>query len=146
MDPDQDTLARTIWGEARGEALPGMQAVAAVVMNRCAVAVRYVADHAGRQHPLYGDGTAASCCKMPWQFSCWNSNDPNRAKLLAVTADDPQFVDACQIAADAIAGTLADPTGGATSYKTNALPWPSAWGPEVAPLAVIGDQSFYNLA
>ena len=32
-----DTLARTIWGEARGEGSAGMQAVANVVMNRAAI-------------------------------------------------------------------------------------------------------------
>ncbi|NUB15472.1 cell wall hydrolase, partial [Azospirillum brasilense] len=29
-----DTLARTLWGEARGESVRAMEAVAAVVMNR----------------------------------------------------------------------------------------------------------------
>jgi len=145
--PDQDTLARTVWGEARGEGDIGMQAVAAVVMNRCAAAQAYLAAHPDKnQHPLYGDGTSASACKMPWQFSCWNANDPNRPKLLAVDNTDPQFAIALDVAAQAIAGGLADPTGGALYYKINAIPWPSAWGTEVAPTAVIGNQSFYILS
>ena len=31
---DLDTLARTLWAEARGEGVAGMEAVAAVIMNR----------------------------------------------------------------------------------------------------------------
>lgn len=34
IDEDIDTMARTIWGEARGEGVQGMQAIACVIMNR----------------------------------------------------------------------------------------------------------------
>src|SRR5215468_10322728 len=80
-----DTVARTVWAEARGEGVAGMTAVACVIMNRARIASQYKQDH-GRPHPLFGDGTLASCCTHPWQFSCWNENDPNRQKLL--NADD----------------------------------------------------------
>lgn len=33
-DEDIDTLARTVWGEARGESLLGKEAVACVILNR----------------------------------------------------------------------------------------------------------------
>jgi hypothetical protein len=142
----EGVLARTIWGEARGDGVAGMRAVASVLMNRCTIATAYVAEH-GRPHPLYGDGTPASACLAPWQISSWNAKDPNRQKMIAVSAEsDPVFAQAIDIAAEAIARTLQDPTDGATSYKTTALPWPTEWGPEVPPLAVIGHQSFYQLA
>lgn len=143
-DPNIDTLARTLWGEARGEEDVGMSAVAQVVMNRCAAAKVYMAKH-GRAHPLYGDGTPASACKVPYQFSCWLPSDPNREKLLAVDDSDPQFAVALQIADTAVNGALEDTAGVALYYKTNSLPWPAAWGEQVDPLTVIGNQSFYVL-
>ena len=129
-----DTLARTIWGEARSEGYEGMQAVASVVLNRIA---------SGK---TWWGADIESVCLEPWQFSCWNANDPNRAKLLAVDQRDDQFVTALEISAQAVAGTLPDNTNGATTYKVTSLPWPAEWGEPVDPVAVIGQQSFYVLA
>src|SRR3546814_9989229 len=98
-----DLLARTIWGEARGEPVRGMEAVAAVVMNRVA-------------RPGWWGRTVASVCTKAYQFACWNEDDPNRAKLLAVTDADPIFAIARRIARRAVAGTLDDPPVGATHY------------------------------
>ena len=60
---------RTIWGEARGEGEPGMTAVAHVLLNRL---------KDGRWGTALG-----SVCLAPYQFSCWNIGDPNRARMLA---------------------------------------------------------------
>lgn len=139
-----DIFARVLWGEARGEKLLGIQAVAAVVMNRCVVAKTFIEKH-GKPHPLFGDGTPGSCVVVRWQFSCLNENDPNRDKLLTVTDADPWFVVCTSVAANATSGMLQDPTEGALYYKTTSLPWPASWGPIVAPVAVIGNQSFYDL-
>ena len=107
-----DTLARTVWGEARGEGEVGMQAVAAVVVNRARCA------------PKWG-GTVEEVCRRPKQFSCWNAGDPNRASLLAVTQADAKFNTCLQIAAEAINGTLTDPTNGATHYYAIGIDPPS---------------------
>ncbi len=124
-----DLLARTIWGEARGETVRGMEAVAAVVMNRVA-------------RPGWWGRTVASVCTKAYQFSCWNEGDPNRPKLLAVTEADPVFAIAQRIARRAIAGTLNDPTGGATHYHAAAiLP---RWAAHKTPCARIGRHLFYN--
>lgn len=139
-----DIFARVLWGEARGEGRTGVEAVAAVVANRCAVAKNFIAKH-GKPHPLFGDGTPEGCVTVPWQFSCLNADDPNRAKLLTVTSNDEVFVLCQETAVDAVEGRLADPTEGALYYKTSSLPWPRAWGEEVPPVAVIGGQSFYDL-
>lgn len=61
---DIDILARTIYGEARGEPWEGKIAVAWVVRNR--------AERGG----WWGD-TIREVCLKPWQFSCWNETDPN---------------------------------------------------------------------
>jgi len=141
--PD-DIFPRVLWGEARGEGQTGIEAVAAVVVNRAAVAAQFVEEH-GRPHPLFGDGTLAGAVTVRWQFSCLNDGDPNLPKLLAVDDSDPSFVLCTQIANSAASGSLVDPTEGALYYKTNSLPWPPSWGKEVPPLAVIGNQSFYDL-
>ncbi len=110
-----DTLARTLWGEARGEGYAGMQAVANVIMNRFAAAQASVA--AGQQFGF----TVEDICKKRYQFSAWLSNDPNYAAMLEVTAADRRFKQALNIAESALKGTLKDITGGADHYLNVAL-------------------------
>jgi N-acetylmuramoyl-L-alanine amidase len=138
---DLDTMARTLWAEARGEGREGMEAVAAVIMNRYAKPCWW-----SRQK---GDGipddTIQAVCRDPWQFSCWNRNDPNLPKLLAVDIRDPAFRLALDVAAEAMSGQLQDPTGGAHHYKVTKLAWPKDWGPERAEADyVCGAHSFYR--
>ena len=129
-----DTLARTLWGEARGEPVRGIEAVAAVIINRVRAAER-------RGGFWWGDSVVA-VCRKPFQFSCWNTNDPNRAKLLAVTAADPVFATCLRVARRAVAGLLDDPTVGATHYHATGLhpDWAAGHGPS----AEIGRHVFYN--
>ena len=133
-----DVLARTLWGEARGEGEAGMIAVAAVVLNR----IRVSQEHGGR---YWWGRDAISVCRAKAQFSCWNPGDPNRAKLLAVDDHDPEFRLARDVAERALAGRIEDPTFGATTYKVASLPWPYAWGTPRLPLVTIGKHAFYNL-
>lgn len=62
---DRIVLAKTLLGEARGEGRRGMLAVAAVIKQR--------------MHER--DMTLREVCLQPWQFSCWNKDDPNLIKL-----------------------------------------------------------------
>jgi N-acetylmuramoyl-L-alanine amidase len=140
LTSDLQVLAATVYGEARGDGRLGQEAVACVVTNR--VALRHVTDR-----KQFGDGTVRGCCLVPEQFSCWNRGDPNRAKLFAldfVTAE-ASLSGCIAVAAQALAGALADPTHGATFYKVSTLAWPREWGAETPPLATIGRQSFYRL-
>lgn len=149
---DIDTVARTIWGEARGEPPEGRRAVAAVIGNRATIAAAWVARH-GRRHPLFGDGHLASACHAHHggvcQFTCWSAADPNRAKLVAVTDADRAFTDCLAIARSLAAGHLADPTGGATHYLDEKaalalyghLP---AWAHEMTRTAIIGAHTFFR--
>lgn len=129
---DRNIIARTIYGEARGEGEDGMQAVANVIQNRLASGIRW-----------WGH-TLRTICLARWQFSCWNATDPNRPKLLAVPQDDPQFRAALQLADQVLAGTLPDITNGATSYFAPAMGRkPPAWTNGVDPCRIIGKQWFY---
>lgn len=129
-----DTLARTIWGEARGEGSIGMQAVAAVVLNRVAVS---------QKRGGYWWGTdVIAVCQKPYQFSCWNKNDPNYQKLLEVDPNDIHFATAIRIARRAMAGVLDDPTGGATHYHVQGIT--PHWAEDEKPVAVIAHHLFYR--
>lgn len=135
---DLDTLARTLWGEARNQGMDGMAAVANVITNRVDIDL-----HGDTKPDWWGEGFAAVCTK-PWQFSCWNGNDPNRARLLAVTAADPQFSDALVIAAAAVSGKLRDRTNGATHYFAPRVVAPPRWTAGLRPTATIRDHVFYR--
>ena len=131
---DIDTLARTIWGEARGESISGQEAVASVIMNRVSFSKR-------RGRYWWGNNVT-DVCRAPWQFSCWNKNDPNYQKLIKVGSEDVNFCMCQRIAERAVSGTLEDKTNGATHYHTrNCHP---AWARGKKPSAEIGAHLFYN--
>ena len=130
-DEQVDTLARTAWGEARGEGREGMQAVCNVVMNRV------------KKGGWYG-ATPKEVCLKKSQFSCWNTSDPNYAKLKAVNESDAQFALAKQLAASAVAGYLPDITNGATNYLALAsLKKTPSWAGKMQQVASIGNHTFY---
>lgn len=124
-----DTLARTIWAEARGEGRQGMEAVACVILNRAA-------------KPCWWGRSIESVCTKPWQFSCWNANDPNLSKLLSVTEKDGSFKEAVEIATLAEAGELKDMVFGATHYHTITIS--PKWAQGHTPVVVIGNHAFYK--
>lgn len=132
-----DILARTLWGEARGEGNIGMAAVASVIVNRTNLDL----GNDGRPD-WWGEGIAG-VCQAPYQFSCWNKNDPNRTQLLSVTEpSDRLFVRARVIAELAAAGLLTDLTQGATHYHAVGVnpPWKKG-----ATLSItIGKHLFYK--
>ena len=132
-----DTLARTIWGEARGEGSAGMQAVAHVVLNRLAVSKK--------MGSYWWGNDVVQICQKPFQFSCWNKDDPNRGKLISLSAeDDIYFVTARRIARRAIVGALgSDITLGATHYHAAGIsPY---WGKHQKPVTTLGRHIFYQL-
>jgi len=135
---DREVLARTLWGEARGEGRIGMHAVANVIINRFRKPGWWSRDR-GDNIP---DDTIAAVCLDPHQFSCWNRNDPNRNKLLAVDDSDPSYRVAVELADMAIQGVLEDIVKGATSYHTKAIkPY---WAKAEKPIAEWGQHLFYG--
>ena len=87
---DIDALARTIYGEARGEDDAGKHAVGRVIVNRW------------RSNKWFAGDTIEATAMMPWQFSCWLRGDPNREKLLNVTYADKLLCKCMEAAAAAI--------------------------------------------
>lgn len=125
-------LARTLWGEARGEGRAGMEAVANVVMNRVNDRRRWANNVTG-------------VVRQPWQFSAWNANDRNRPQMLRVTTSDPQFRIATEIAREAIAGRLPDRTRGANHFYAFRLIRSPVWANPRAVTVVIGGHRFLRL-
>lgn len=134
-----DTLARTLWGEDRGGLYGGRVAVGCVVRNRVELDL-----HGDGKPDWWGEGYVEVCRKAA-QFSCWNENDPNRAKLIAVDENDAIFKECLEIARAIIAGELPDVTLGATHYHAVSLAYPKTWGAPRRPIIQIGRHLFYDL-
>ena len=114
---DQDVVAATIWGEARGQENAGMIAVARVIHNRMI----------GKEFAR----TYRAVCLARNQFSCWRGDDPNLPKMLAELKkrDAGRDMDYARGLAASLVfnfqpGFL-DITGGATFYKVHNHP--SSW-------------------
>lgn len=125
---DLETAARTVYGEARGESDKGRLAVACVLVNRA------------RKGGWWGS-TLYKVCRRRWQFSCWNENDPNRARIERATIGRlrPMFDDVLK--ALEVAGTPADPSKGACHYHTGAVA--PHWSRGREPAVIIGAHRFF---
>lgn len=122
-----DTLARTLWGEARGEPVRGIEAVAAVIVNRLRLA---------------GAAGGAAVVRESRGLPCWDPSFPDRPGMVTVDGGDPVFATCLRVARRAVAGVLPDPTGGATRYhRAGNRP---AWAEGLFPTAEIGRNLFYE--
>lgn len=127
---DLDILARTIYGEARGEPFEGRIAVGRIIINRW---------QSGR---WFAGKTIAETCRKPWQFSCWNASDPNRAKLSAISPTDPTMQECIRAAEAAERGDGPDWLTGCTHYHTTAVR--PDWAAGKTPAGQIGAHLFYR--
>lgn len=160
-NPELDTLAQTIWGEARQEGTKGMIAVGNVIKNR-----------AEANKKMFGQGIKGVALK-PKQFSCWNEGDPNREKLKDILQYDKlvsmrksptgepfnewfqkfkntgeyleykSYVKAKEIAQQILSGSVPDPTKGAVYYHT--LDVKPIWRTKLDQVAQYGNHVFYTL-
>jgi len=135
---DIDVLARTIYGEARGEygrpdgGIASLICVGNVVMNRLAKMSWF-----GR--------SVREVCQKPWQFSCWNYGDVNRHIIEQVDAGDGVFK-VCKDVAYQVAHALwPDLTGGCDHYYSALLKSPPKWAVGKPPKFRIGRHLFFNL-
>lgn len=127
-----EVVAGTAWGENRSGGVAGMQSVCNVIMNRA-------------NHPRWWGKTPLSVCLEPEQFSCWNSDDPNRAKIMTIPAADTDFAVALGLARQAIGGVLPDITKGADSYYDLSMGKPPTWAARAAFCGVVAGQGFYRV-
>lgn len=135
---DCDTLARTLYGEVRGEiaAIDGgvaaLMAVGAVVRNRA------------QQQTWFGKTISEVCCK-PQQFSCWNADDPNYPQLLRAEEDPTVWAECWRVAEGMLWHNWPDITRGADHYYalTHQLP---AWAAGQHPVFRLRSHLFFRLS
>lgn len=132
---DRDILARTLWGEARGEDFIGQIAVAWTIRNR-------VFD--GKTKSWWGEGYAGVCLK-PWQFSCWNKDDRNYAYLSGAKPIPARELGRARMAADHVIDSQApDPTNGATHYYATSMPKAPTWAKGAKQTLTLGHHIFFK--
>jgi N-acetylmuramoyl-L-alanine amidase len=120
---DYYITALTLYREARGESAEGRRAVLHTILNR-------VQDKRWPDSP-------ARVCLQPWQFSCFNRNDPNAS--IIPSPDDLVFQKCCEL----VENPGDDPTGGANHYCTTAVK--PKWADPAKVTARIGGHVFYRL-
>jgi N-acetylmuramoyl-L-alanine amidase len=135
-DEDLNILARTLYGEARGEyrasGPASLIAVANVIMNRLKKGKRF-----GK--------TVTEVCLKPKQFSCWNENDPNFALLKGNgLLKEPLFKICLEVAEKVGTGLWPDLTRGCDHYHATSCK-PSWANPDKIKLR-LGHHIFYNLS
>ncbi len=135
---ENEILARTIYGEARGEynhptgGLPSLIAVANVVVNRV------------KAQAWYGK-TITEACLYPRQFSCWDKQDKNYPLLnSAHTLSDPLFSLCKEVAEKVVSQAWPDLTKGSTHYYATWIKPPS-WALGAQATIQIGQHKFYRL-
>lgn len=132
---DIDVLARTLWGEARGEGPAGQVAVAWTIRNRV---------NDGNPRSWWGEGYAG-VCQAPWQFSCWNKNDPNYSYLSGAKQIPPsQYALVMRVAKLVVDGGTPDPTGGATHYYAKSMKTAPKWTVGAKQTVTIGNHIFFR--
>jgi hypothetical protein len=147
-----EILARTLYVEAGPHPVRAIEALAALAVNRARAAMPRPARRPGAA-PFAPGGHArlpepaarevAATCRDPFLFPAWNPRHPDHVLLARPPQADPAFAICRRIAARALAGSLADPTGGATHWHpADQLP---PWAVAQDPSAEIGGLIFYRL-
>lgn len=121
-----DVLSITVWREARSQGTAGMTAVYNVIQNRA---------H-DPQHRWPSDPDRV--CLQAYQFSCWNTNDPQRN--LYPQANDKWYTEVLSI----IQLDAPDTTQGANAYFDNSI-LPPIWADPKKLTVRIGTLAFYKL-
>ena len=136
---DIDVVARTIFGEARGEyyrpdgGISALISVANVMRNRVEGSKRF-----GK--------TYQEVCRKPYQFSCWNPRDPNALLVARIQRGEDRLFDIClKVAENVIDGVWPDITSGANHYHASWMKSYPAWAVGTVPSYRCGQHIFYKL-
>jgi spore germination cell wall hydrolase CwlJ-like protein len=132
---DEQALALTLYLEARSESTKGIIAVGSVILER--VRLGY-----------FGKGVKGVCYK-PYQFSCYNSNDPQYEKIalrIARNFDEEagklSKLQACLMISVGLLSGEIEPNVKAQFYKV--VGCPAAWEKEYEHVERIGAHDFYR--
>jgi N-acetylmuramoyl-L-alanine amidase len=135
MLDEKEVIARTAYGEARGEGRDGLAGVIHTIKNRVC--------WPGRK--AWGS-TFRDVCLKPGQFDCWSPKDPNYKLLLELSAEDPELVAIRELVDRCLDGRYPDPTAGATFYYNPLVVVPAPWWARATkPSAVIRHHTFHKV-
>jgi N-acetylmuramoyl-L-alanine amidase len=129
-------LARTMYGEARGEyarldgGLAALLAVGNVVTNRVQACSWFGRD-------------VVSVCLKPAQFSCWVPSDPNHAAMRKAGPRDKVFQLCMELARHVCQGDYPDLVKGSTHDHAEGIR--PGWAQGALPVVRIGRHVFYRV-
>lgn len=132
-----EMTAKTMFGEARGEfqryGISSLVAIANVIRNR------YMShNNANKSIP--------DICLAPYQFSCWNKDDPNYECIKDLEKNNDRIYQYCLfLAKQVLEGDICDITGGATHYYSRRMKDPPYWAKNQTPTETIGNHIFFKL-
>jgi spore germination cell wall hydrolase CwlJ-like protein len=136
---DVDIMARTIYGEARGEyfradgGISSLVCVGNVICNRA------------KSPKRYGDGMI-KVCQKPFQFSCWNPRDPNYVIITRIKRHEDKIFNLCyEVSRNILQGRWPDLTEGANHYHAAWMKVYPAWALGHKPTKRMGQHLFYHL-
>lgn len=131
---DRDTAIRTCFGEADGEPDEGIAGVAWTIRTRSTW-----------PEPVWWGFSIYGVCRKRMQFDCWIPGTADYERTMKLSSSDPQYLRIAAIVAGVFAGTIADPTAGATHYKRTGTK--ASWDKAAAQVVprIIGHHSFYRL-
>jgi len=94
-----ETVAMTLYGEARGQSLLDRLAVGAVIRERVL-------------RPGWWGKDWQGVCRAPWQFTCWHDHDAahrrNYERMVNAYRDDPDTFFSCLLLAEYIVRFMTD--------------------------------------
>ena len=128
LTQEQEVIAMTILGEARGEGEAGMYAVACVLAQRVKNAS--------------GDKSYTQICKADWQFSCWNDKKKSEAKLKKLMSNSvsAKYAKRLAIHIDNLDRSYVAFADHYCTLNTN-----NKWTRKSSPVKVIGQHKFFKL-
>jgi N-acetylmuramoyl-L-alanine amidase len=129
---DADLLTRVVWAEARSEPFEGQCAIVWVVINRL-----------HRESGRFPD-TIQGIIHQPHAFSCFNTSDPQCAKVKAVDEHDPAFIEAMYAVASVLTGRVPSPVGKADHYYLTTMRRQPAWAAKMAFVKRLGSHTFLS--
>ena len=135
LTKEQDTLAQTLLGEARGEGKAGLYAIACIVKRRMEL----------KSYP----NTAMAVCLEPSQFDYWTQHkrvkwdDQNRANVRRLMKGNTELVRYAKMLAININRVDLNYTKNADHYCT--LDTHDYWTKGNKPVAIIGQHKFFKL-
>lgn len=128
---DQEVMARTAIGEARGE---GQQAM---------IGVMYTGLNRFNSNKWFHAPTIAGVFLKRMQYDCWTPEDVNYAYIVNLTPDLTLFRNAIEWAGSVIAGQIPDPSEQATHYYDDSID-PPDWTKGAIQTVKIGRLTFFK--